>query len=505
MAGARVVRSRPLSIPASIGQAEGQVTPEENRARSRHLAYAEPAMPRWVKSLVIATVLGCLVPLAGRAAAEVRPRVELPYEKYQLKNGLEVILHQDRTLPLVAVNVWYHVGPANEPRGRSGFAHLFEHLMFEGSRHVGRRMDHLLESAGATNSNGTTSWDRTCYFETVPRQHLQLALWIESDRMGFLSEAFVPERFGVQRDVVKNERRQTYENAPYGPSELALYQTLFPEHHPYRGAVIGSMTDLDAATLVDVAAFYDAYYAPSNATLAVAGDFDRAEVIAQIDKYFGTLRTRARPPRGKVSTPPLVGQRRVVVDEPVDLARVTLGWITPPAYTPDDTALDLVSLILAGGKATRLYRRLVVEEQVAVDVSASMDSAELAGIFTVSATVASSQRPERVEQAIDGVLGDLAQHGPDAGELARARRRLLVDLFQTLQLLNGPGGESGRAGILQRFNHYLGNPGFLDSYLERVVRLSPADIKEAVLRLLGPRARAVIVTRPQQSGGARQP
>jgi zinc protease len=225
----------------------------------------------------------------------------------------------------VAVNVWYHVGPANEPRGRSGFAHLFEHLMFEGSRHVGRRMDQLLESVGATNANGTTSWDRTSYFETVPRQHLELVLWIESDRMGYLSEAFTLDRFGVQRDVVKNERRQTYENAPYGPSELALYQALFPEHHPYHGAVIGSMADLDAASVPDVAAFYDAYYAPSNATLALAGDFDRAEVRSLIEKYFGSLRTRPRPPRAQVTTQPLLGERRVMVDEPVELARVTFG------------------------------------------------------------------------------------------------------------------------------------------------------------------------------------
>jgi zinc protease len=457
---------------------------------------------RYLATLLI---LGSLVPLSGRVAADTRPRVDLRFEKYELRNGLEVILHQDRTLPLVAVNVWYHVGPANEPRGRSGFAHLFEHLMFEGSRHVGRRMDQLLESAGVTNANGTTSWDRTCYFETVPRQHLELVLWMESDRMGFLSEAFTSERFAVQRDVVKNERRQTYENAPYGPSELALYQALFTEHHPYRGAVIGSMADLDAATVADVVAFYDAYYAPSNATLAVAGDFDRAEVRSLIEKYFGTLRMRARPARARLTTQPLARERRVVVDEPVELARVTFGWITPPAFTPDDTALDLVSLILAGGKATRLYRRLVAEEQVAVDVAASKDSAELAGIFTVTATAASGKPPAQLERAIDRVLGELGERGPDPAELERARRRLLVEVFQTLQLLNGPGGESGRAGLLQRFNHYLGDPGFLDRYLERVGRLSPADIARAVQRLLGPGARAVVVTRPQPQDGGGPP
>ena len=359
--------------------------------------------------------------------------------------------------------------------------------------------------SGATNVNGTTSWDRTGYFETVPRQHLELVLWIESDRMGFLSEAFTPERFEVQRDVVKNERRQTYENAPYGPSELALYQTLFAERHPYRGAVIGSMADLDAATVADVVAFYDAYYAPSNATLAVAGDFDRAEVVSLIEKYFGSLRTRARPARARLTTQPLAGQRRVVVDEPVELARVTFGWITPPAFTPDDTALDLVSLVLAGGKATRLYRRLVVEEQVAVDVAASIDSAELAGIFTVTATAASGKPLAEVERAIDRVLGELGEQGPDPAELERARRRLLVEVFQT-------------AATPERTRRRVRScraPPTLQSLPRRprFPRPVPRACRAALSRgpcaggptLLGPGARAVVVTRPKPQAGGGQP
>src|SRR5687767_415232 len=226
-------------------------------------------------------------PQPAAAPASATPRI--PFEKYRLKNGLEVILHEDRSLPLVAVNIWYHVGPANEPKGRSGFAHLFEHLMFEGSRHVGREFDLLLEAAGATNMNGTTSWDRTNYFETVPREHLELVLWIESDRMGFMLDTLNQERLDVQRGVVQNERRQSYENAPYGPSTLALLDALFPEGHPYHGAVIGSMKDLEAAKLEDVRSFFQAYYAPSNATLAIAGDFDGAAVKQLIERYFGTL------------------------------------------------------------------------------------------------------------------------------------------------------------------------------------------------------------------------
>jgi len=212
------------------------------------------------------------------------PSAAIAFEQFQLANGLKVILHSDRSLPLVAVNVWYHVGPANEPAHRSGFAHLFEHLMFEGSKHVGREFDRVLESIGATNSNGTTSWDRTNYFETAPSENLETLLWLESDRMGFMIDTLTEERLDVQRDVVKNERRQSYENAPYGPSSLAMLNALFPEGHPYHGAVIGSMADLSAATLADVTEFFRQYYAPSNATLCVAGDLDLAQAKALIGR-----------------------------------------------------------------------------------------------------------------------------------------------------------------------------------------------------------------------------
>src|SRR5262245_24928124 len=235
-------------------------------------------------------------PAAPGKPAESNPSFQIPFEKYTLANGLEVILHRDTSLPRVAANLRYHVGPANEPPGRSGFAHLFEHLMFEGSRNVGDQFDRLLESVGATNVNGTTSWDRTNYYETVPREHLELVLWIESDRMGFMLDGLDQERLDVQREVVKNERRQTYENAPYGPSMLALLDTLFPTGTPYHGAVIGSMEDLTRAELGDVRAFFQAYYAPSNATLAVAGDFEIDATKALIQKYFATLPNRTKPP-----------------------------------------------------------------------------------------------------------------------------------------------------------------------------------------------------------------
>lgn len=433
-------------------------------------------------------------------------RLTIPFEKYRLKNGLTVILHQDRALPLVAVNLWYRAGPVNEPIGRSGFAHLFEHLMFEGSRHVGAEFDRLLESVGATNVNGTTSWDRTNYFETVPREHLPLVLWIESDRMAYMLDGLGKERLDVQRDVVKNERRQTYENAPYGPSALALLNTLFPQGHPYHGAIIGSMEDLSAATLDDVREFFEAYYAPSNATLTLAGDFELGEAKSQIAKYFETLPDRP-PPRAvpAQTTAPLSTSARRTVKEPVELSRVAFGYVTPPAYTEDDPALDVTMAILAGGKATRLYRALVMEAKLASDVDASLDSNRLASSAVLSATVTSGKKPEQVEQAMDAVLRGLAERGPTQAELDRAKRRILLDVLGTLELLNGPGGESGRAGLLQRFDFYLGDPGYLPKWIAAVERITATDVQRVVREHLSPDRRAVVVTEPDPAAQGATP
>src|SRR5688572_622487 len=275
-------------MPSLLRAALASVSLSASLAAAEPARPTPPAAPPTAAPSPPAAAAGAGTPQPKSAESTAGGRQEnvgLAFEKYSLKNGLGVILHQDRSLPLVAVNLWYHVGPANEPPGRSGFAHLFEHLMFEGSRHVGREFDRLLESVGATNVNGTTSWDRTNYFETVPREQLELVLWIESDRMGFMLDGLDQERLDVQREVVKNERRQTYENAPYGPSMLALLDTLFPNGTPYHGAVIGSMEDLTRAELGDVRAFFQAYYAPSNATLALAGDFEIEAAKTLIQKY----------------------------------------------------------------------------------------------------------------------------------------------------------------------------------------------------------------------------
>jgi zinc protease len=455
-----------------------------------------------VRGLLVATALA----VSGSTALAEPPATPPPatavsptiaFTKYVLNNGLEVILHEDHSLPLVAINLWYHVGPANEPEGRSGFAHLFEHLMFEGSRHVGRELDRLLEAAGATNVNGTTSWDRTNYFETVPREQLELVLWIESDRMGFMLDTLTQERLDVQRSVVKNERRQSYENAPYGPSTLALLDTLFPKGHPYHGAVIGSMQDLSAATLQDVRDFFESFYAPSNATLTLAGDFEPHNARALIDRYFGSLPDRPKPKAVSRDKWPAPDARERVIEEPVELAKVAMGWRAPPAFGADDPVLDVAMAVLAGGKATRMYQTLVVEKKLASEVDASLDSNAIDSMVGISALVASGKSVDALKKAMEQLLDELIAQGPKSDELERAKRRILLGIKSSLQLLNGPGGESGRAGFLQRMNHYLKDPGRIDEWLAQIERVTAADIQRALREHLVRQERVLVITRPK--------
>jgi zinc protease len=431
---------------------------------------------------------------------ETRPVIKIPFEKYQLPNGLEVILHEDHSLPLTAVSVWYHVGPVNEPPKRSGFAHLFEHLMFAGSKHVGGQFDELLESVGATNVNGTTSWDRTNYFETLPREYLELALWIESDRMGFLLDAIDQNALDTQRDVVKNERRQSFENAPYGPSSLTLMDTLFPEGHPYHGAVIGSMADLSAATLDDVRAFYQDYYAPSNATLALAGDIDTRQAKAWIEKYFSTLRKVPKPQSGDTPTIAPPQSARLEVKEPVHVPRVAFGWVTPAAYKAQSEAMELAAELLAGGKASRLYRSLVVDKKLASDVNADADGNALGTLFSVEAFAATGVSTSRLEDALVIELANFSKQPPADDELRRAKSRILLSVTRELQALNGHGGESGRIGQLQRFNHYFHDPGALEQWYERVWAVKASDVSTACAQWLAPDHRVTVITQSKDRG-----
>ncbi len=425
----------------------------------------------------------------------------IPYQSYALPNGLQVILHHDPGLPRVAVSLWYHVGPANEPRGRSGFAHLFEHLMFAGSRHVGPDFDRLMEEMGATGVNGTTSWDRTNYFETVPREYLERVLWIESDRMGFLLDGVGQEQLDLQRDVVKNERRQAYEDAPYGPSQLKRLDTVYPAGHPYHGAIIGSMEDLSAATLADVQSFYASYYAPSNATLTIAGDFDPEPARALVEKYFGPLRSLPKPPLAQHAQQPTTLPQRLEVKEPVEVPRVTFTWTAPPAYDPDEAPLSVAAAILAQGKASRLYRQLVVKEKLALSVDADLDANQLGSLVTVSALAMSSVPVARVEQSLDRELERLAKGPVTDAELERAKRAHLLSLRQEIELLNDSSGESGRAGILQRLNHYLGDPGALPCLVEKLQAVSGQDVQRVTKTHLARSRRVTVVTVPASTQG----
>ncbi|HYY58261.1 MAG TPA: pitrilysin family protein [Pyrinomonadaceae bacterium] len=417
----------------------------------------------------------------------VAPR--LNFEKYKLKNGLEVILLEDHRLPLVAVNLWYHVGPANERPGLTGFAHLFEHMMFQGSKHIGDDAHfQLLEGAGASDINGTTDFDRTNYFETLPSNQLELALWLESDRMGFLLDKLDNTKLSNQRDVVRNERRQG-ENSPYGLVEEAVFHNLFPKTHPYYASVIGSHADIESARLKDVREFFKLYYAPNNASLAIVGDIDKAQAKALVEKYFGPIPAGEPVPKINATTPPITSEKRVVVTDQVELPRVYMAWITDPIYKPGDAEADLLAMVLGGGKSSRLYKRLVYERQIAQDVSAIQYSLILGSLFQIQATAKPGVKPEDLERAIDEELEAVRKGGLTSDELARARNVLQSRIIQGLETLGGFGGVADR---LNQYNHYLGDPDFLSKDLERYDKATIASVQKVAQEKLTKNARVVV-------------
>jgi zinc protease len=411
-------------------------------------------------------------PAAKPAPLEVP---QLKFEKYKLENGLEVILSEDHRLPMVAVNLWYHVGPANELPGRTGFAHLFEHMMFEGSRHVpGSSHFHFLEAAGASDINGTTDFDRTNYFETLPSNQLELALWLESDRMGYLPDKLDQANLSNQQDVVRNERRQSVENAPYGVVEEGLFHQLFPKEHPYYGDVIGSHGDIQSAKLEDVRNFFKLYYAPNNASLAIVGDFNPEKARELVEKYFGPLKRGEDVPRIKAHTPAISTERRAVIQDNVQLPRVYMGWLTSPIFKPGDAEADLAATILGGGKSSRLYKKLVYEKQIAQDVAVNQQSLILGSVFEVQATAKSGVKPEDLEKAINAELEAFRKEGPTTAELTRARNVIESRIIAGLETLGGFGGVADR---LNSYNHYLGTPDFLAADIGRYENATAESIR----------------------------
>jgi zinc protease len=406
--------------------------------------------------------------------AVLTPGLDIPFRKHVLDNGLHVVIHQDRSCPIVAVNVWYHVGSKNEVPGRTGFAHLFEHLMFEGSAHHDSGYFEPLQQAGGT-LNGSTNPDRTNYWEVVPSNALELALWMESDRMGFLLPALTDEKFNNQRDVVLNERRQNYENRPYGMAGLALVDALFPDSHPYHWATIGSPDDLRAATADDVRAFFRRYYHPANASLAIGGDVDGDRALELAALYFGGL--PAGPPPDPVPPAPAraMPSRRVIEDR-VELPRLYLGWLGPAMYTDGDAELDLLADVLATGKASRLYRSLVYERRIATDVAAYQGSRELGSAFQIVATAVPGVDLAAVERAIHEELARLRAAEVLEDELGRSLALTETAFVSRLQTVGGFGGKSDQ---LNNYNVFLGDPGYFSRDLERYRKADGGRIRAA--------------------------
>ena len=420
-------------------------------------------------------------------------QVNISFTKQTLANGLDVLLHEDHACPIVAVNLWYHVGSKNERPGHTGFAHLFEHLMFEGSQHHDKGYFRPLQGAGAS-LNGSTNADRTNYWEVVPANALELALWMESDRMGYLLPALTEAKFSNQRDVVLNERRQNYENRPYGLAPMAMLAALFPPDHPYHWMTIGEIADLTAVKLEEVHRFFSTYYHPGNASLVVAGDIDPAAALALASAYFGDLDpgpavAPVRPPDAT-----LAFESRLLLEDRVELPRVYIAWLTPAMFANLDAELDLAADILANGKTSRLYRRLVFEERIATDVSAAQNSREIAGFLQIAATAAPGHTLSELEKVIVDESARLAASGPSGDEIDRGRVQAEAQFMFRLQTVGGFGGKSDQ---LNAYNTFIGDPAYFDRDVARYYAATSRSLQNAVGRYLDPTRRVTLSVVPR--------
>ncbi len=413
-------------------------------------------------------VTGGLLLVAATTQAQ---EIEVPATAFTLPNGLDVIVHEDHSAPVVSVNVWYHVGSGREAAGRRGFAHLFEHMMFQGSEHVGddQHFKYVQEAGGTLN--GSTNTDRTNYYETVPANYLELALWLEADRMGWLLPSMSQAKLDNQRDVVKNERRQNYENRPYGMASIRMGEMLYPDDHPYHWPTIGYQEDLTNASLADVQQFFRTWYAPNNASLAIAGDVNTAEVKKLVEKYFGDI------PRGEPIPDPtprpthLDADRRAVLEDRVTLARLDIAWPTVEAWNADEAPLEMLATILGQGKTSRLYQRLVYKEQAAQSASAFSSNRELAGTFQVSVTARDSSSLSQMEREVYQEIARLAKDGPTAEELEAAKNGVESSfVFRLASTL-------GKADRLNSYNTMRGTPNLFNQDLARSRAVTAADIK----------------------------
>ncbi|MGQ0466738.1 MAG: M16 family metallopeptidase [Sporichthyaceae bacterium] len=440
--------------------------------------------------------MALLVPLAAADRApesrDAVPRVNLPVETYTLDNGLRVILSLDRSAPTVATNVWYHVGAAQETKGSYGFAHLFEHVMFTGSGHIpAGEMDRLVDAVGSY-TNASTSFDYTNYFvPDLPPDRLDLALWFESDRMAYLLDTLDAGQLANQQAVVRNERRQTTEQTPYGLTDEEVYHQLFPVDHPYHGNVIGSHEDVQAANLDAVRAFFRTYYVPNNASLAVAGNFDPVRTKEMIEKYFGSIPRGPEPPAPTFApVSPVQAEKSVRLTDAVPATRVTMAWLSPAIYAPGDAEADLSASLLATGENSVLYRRLVRELRLAQEVTAVQYSSRHPSVFVVSATAKPGVTVEQLRAGVDAELAKLRTEGPAPADLEAARNTRVTELVRGLEDLGT------RAQTLNQYNDFLGNPDSLSSDLARYAAVSAESMQTFARDQLRPSGRVVIDTVP---------
>ena len=420
----------------------------------------------------------------------------LPLERHSLDNGLEIVLQPDGTLPLVAVNLWYHVGSRNEQPGRTGLAHLFEHMLFQGSENVGTN-EHFryLQQVGGV-ANGSTWLDRTNYYETVPSHHLDLALWLESDRMGFLLPALDQEKLDRQRDVVLNERKQTVDNQPYGRAGERLYELCFPLPHPYHWPVLGYPPDLEATTLEDVESFFRRFYAPDNAVLTLAGDFEPGTALESVGRYFGDLPrgpgVEAPAPR---TLPEPTAELRETMTDDVELTRIYHAWPLPAYGRRHWYAADLLAVVLSEGKSSPLYRELVYERQLAQDIGIYVQPTELASMFLVVATARPDVHPDRLEQALDERLAAAAERPLAEQELERARNHVRVDFLEQLQSLDR------RADLLSQLTTYFDEPERLHGELDLYLEVAAGEIQAVAAETLRPERRVALRVEPNGDRG----
>ena len=400
-------------------------------------------------------------------------------KQYKLKNGMTIVMHQDRSTPIVSVNMFYHVGSKNEAKGRTGFAHLFEHMMFQGSGNFIDGWRAVDEMGGSVN--GTTDQDRTFYYETVPSNMLERTLYMEADRMGNLLAAMDQAKLDNQRDVVKNERRQRVDNVPYGAMSEMQLEVMYPEGHPYRWDVIGSMADLSAASLEDVKSFFRTYYVPNNTVMAISGDYDEKQTMEWIEKYFGGMKSGEAIVRPNVPVPQLSSVVRKSYEDPfANASRLSMTWASVPAYSPDEAPLDVLANILSSGRGSRLQSNLLYKNELVANVGAGNNTSEIAGLFQISATARPGKTLEEIEAAINTEIERIKAEGPTADEINRSVTQRDAQAIYGLQTVFGKGS------ALANYAGYLGQPNYFQANLDRYRKVTAEDVKRVANKYLGP-------------------